>query len=105
MLGADRSQLGDAKFDRQVVRRVLRFARPYRSMLLGYLAVIIAIALIQPVPPLIFRQIIDEVIPQGINEGETGQLHPLATVAAAAAVGSAARRSSSGGCRRASARA
>ena len=89
MLGADRSQLGDAKFDRQVVRRVLRFARPYRWMLLGYLAVIIAIALIQLVPPLIFRQIIDEAIPQGINEGDSGQLHLLAAVAVVAAVGSA----------------
>ena len=89
MLGADRSQLGDAKFDRDVVRRVLRFARPYRWMLVGYLAVIVAVALIQLVPPLIFRQIIDEAIPQGINEGERGQLHLLAAVAVVAAVGSA----------------
>jgi ATP-binding cassette, subfamily B, bacterial len=89
MLGADRSQLGDAKFDRNVVRRVLRFARPYRWMLLGYLAVIVAIALIQLVPPLIFRQIIDEAIPQGINEGDRGLLHLLAGVAVVAAVGSA----------------
>ena len=89
MLGADRSQLGDAKFDADVVRRVLRFARPYRWMLLGYLAVIVAIALIQLVPPLIFRQIIDEAIPQGINEGDRGLLHLLAAVAVVAAVGSA----------------
>ncbi len=89
MLGADRSQLGDARFDRQVISRVLRFARPYRWMLLGYLAVIVAIALIQLVPPLIFRQIIDEAIPQGINEGESSQLHLLAAVAVVAAVGSA----------------
>ncbi|HEU0170062.1 MAG TPA: ABC transporter ATP-binding protein [Acidimicrobiales bacterium] len=90
MLGADRSQLGDAKFDRNVVRRVLHFARPYRWMLVGYLAVIVVIALIQLVPPLIFRQIIDEAIPQGINEGDRGLLHLLAAVAVAAAVGSAA---------------
>jgi ATP-binding cassette subfamily B protein len=90
MLGADRSQLGDARFDRKVVRRVLRFARPYRWMLLGYLAVIVAIALIQLVPPLIFRQIIDEAIPRGINEGDQGLLHLLAAVAVLAAVGSAA---------------
>jgi ATP-binding cassette, subfamily B, bacterial len=90
ILGADRSQLGDAKFDRNVVRRVLRFARPYRGMLLGYLAVIVAIALIQLVPPLIFRQIIDEAIPRGINEGDSGLLHLLAGVAVVAAVGSAA---------------
>jgi len=90
MLGADRSQLGDARFDRAVVRRVLRFARPYRRMLLGYLAVIVAIALIQLIPPLIFRQIIDEAIPRGIDQGDSSLLHLLAAVAVAAAVGSAA---------------
>ena len=39
MLGADPSQLGGASFDGTVVRRVLRFARPYRGMLLAYLGV------------------------------------------------------------------
>ncbi|HKY68084.1 MAG TPA: ABC transporter transmembrane domain-containing protein, partial [Acidimicrobiales bacterium] len=89
MLGADASQLGDAQFDRDVVRRVLRFAHPYRWMLLGYLAVIIAIALVQLVPPLVFRQIIDEAIPRGIDAGDSTLLHVLAAVAVGAAVGSA----------------
>jgi ATP-binding cassette subfamily B protein len=90
MLGADRSQLGDAKFDWNVVRRVLRFARPYRTMLLAYLGVIVAVALVQLAPPLIFRQIIDEAIPRGIDQGDRGLLHVLAGVAVLAAVGSAA---------------
>ena len=90
MLGADRSSWGTPSSTGEVVRRVLRFARPYRWLLVGYLAVIIAIALIQLVPPLIFRQIIDEAIPRGITEGDSGQLHLLAGVAVAAAVGSAA---------------
>ena len=90
MLGADASQLGDAQFDKDVVRRVLRFARPYRWMLLGYLGVIVAIALVQLVPPLIFRQIIDEAIPRGRTSGDSTLLHVLAAVAVAAAVGSAA---------------
>jgi len=89
MLGADRSQLGDARFDRGVVRRVLRFARPYRTMLLSYLGVIVVVALVQLVPPLIFRQIIDEAIPRGIDEGDRGLLHLLAGLAIVAAVGSA----------------
>ena len=90
MLGSDRSQLGDARFDRGVVRRVLRFARPYRTMLLVYLGVIVAVALVQLIPPLIFRQIIDEAIPRGIDQGDRGLLHLLAGLAVLAAMGSAA---------------
>jgi len=90
MLGADPSQLGDASFDGAVVRRVLRFARPYRRMLLAYLGVIVAVALVQLVPPLVFRQIIDEAIPRGIDQGDRGLLHLLAGLAILAAVGSGA---------------
>ncbi len=89
MLGADPSQLGDASFDWNVVRRVLRFARPYRAMLLGYLGVIVAVALVQLVPPLIFRQIIDEAIPRGRDQGDSTLLHLLAGVAVLAAVAGA----------------
>ena len=90
MLGADPSQLGGASFDGTVVRRVLRFARPYRGMLLAYLGIIIAVALVQLIPPLIFRQIIDEAIPRGIDQGDRGLLHLLAGLAILAAVGSGA---------------
>ncbi|HEX6166356.1 MAG TPA: ABC transporter transmembrane domain-containing protein, partial [Acidimicrobiales bacterium] len=89
MLGADPSQLGDAKFDVDVVRRVLRFAKPYRWMLLAYLGVIVAVALVQLVPPLLFRQIIDEAIPRGVG-GDNTLLHVLAGLAVLAAAGSAA---------------
>jgi ATP-binding cassette subfamily B protein len=90
MLGADPSKLGDAKFDWSTVRRVVRFAKPYRWMLLGYLGVIVVVALVQLLPPLIFRQIIDEAIPQGVDEGESSLLHLLAGLAVLAAIASAA---------------
>ncbi len=90
MLGADPSQLRGASFDGAVVRRVLRFARPYRAQLLAYLGIIVAVALVQLVPPLIFRQIIDEAIPRGVDEGDRGLLHLLAGLAILAAVGSGA---------------
>jgi ATP-binding cassette, subfamily B, bacterial len=89
MLGADPSQLGDARFDKGVVRRVLRFARPYRSLLIAYLVVIVGVAVVQLVPPLLFRQIIDEAIPRGIDQGDRGLLHLLAGVAVLVAVGNA----------------
>jgi ATP-binding cassette subfamily B protein len=89
MLGADPSQLGDASFDWSVVRRVLRFARPYRAMLLAYLGIIVAVALVQLAPPLVFRQIIDEAIPRGSTQGDSSLLHLLAGLAVLAAVGGA----------------
>jgi ATP-binding cassette, subfamily B, bacterial len=85
MLGADPSQLAGASVDRSLVWRVWRFARPYRWMLLGYLAIIVVTALVQLVPPLLFRSIIDSAIP----DGDRGYLNLLAGLAALAAVGSA----------------
>ena len=48
-----------------VVRRVARLAKPYRWMLIGFVAVIIVEALIALLPPLLFRSIIDTAIPDG----------------------------------------
>jgi ATP-binding cassette subfamily B protein len=89
LLGADPSQLGDAHFDRRVVARVWRFARPYRTMLGGFVGVLILQALVDLVPPLVFRQIIDTAIPQGQRTGDNTRLHWLAGIAVAAALGAA----------------
>ena len=106
MLGADRSQLGDAKFDRQVVRRVLRFARPYRAMLLGFLG---RHRRRRPAPARPAAA-----VPPDHRRGHPAGHHrgrpraaPPAGRRGRRAPRSAARawRSSSGGCRRASARA
>jgi ATP-binding cassette, subfamily B, bacterial len=86
LLGADRSQLGDARFQGAVVARVWRFARPYRWMLLALVATIVAQALVQLAPPLLFRQILDEAIPQGLSDQGQGQLHVLAGLAVLAAL-------------------
>jgi ATP-binding cassette, subfamily B, bacterial len=86
MLGADPSQLAGASVDRSLVWRVWRFARPYRWMLLGYLGIIVATALVQLVPPLLFRSIIDSAIP----DGDRGYLNLLAGLAVLAAFGGAA---------------
>ncbi|HEY6697837.1 MAG TPA: ABC transporter transmembrane domain-containing protein, partial [Acidimicrobiales bacterium] len=86
MLGADPSQLAGASVDRSLVWRVWRFARPYRWMLLGYLGIIVVTALIQLVPPLLFRSIIDSAIP----DGDRAYLNLLAGLAVLAALGGAA---------------
>jgi len=67
---------------RQVFRRVLRFARPYRAMLSAFVATIVLAAIVQLAPPLLFRQIIDEAIPQS----NLGLLHVLAALVVGAAV-------------------
>jgi ATP-binding cassette subfamily B protein len=85
MLGADPSELAGASVDRSLVWRVWRFARPYRWMLLGYLGIIIVTALVQLVPPLLFRSIIDSAIP----DRDRGYLNVLAGLAVLAALGSA----------------
>jgi ATP-binding cassette, subfamily B, bacterial len=81
MLGADPNQIAGASVDRSLVRRVWRFARPYRWMLLGYLGIIVVTALIQLVPPLLFRSIIDSAIP----DGDRASLNLLAGLAVLAA--------------------
>jgi ATP-binding cassette subfamily B protein len=78
--------LGDAHFDRAVVARVWRFAQPYRLMLSGFVGVLVLQALIDLVPPLVFRQIIDDAIPQGRVAGDNSRLHVLAAVAVGAAL-------------------
>jgi ATP-binding cassette, subfamily B, bacterial len=86
MLGADPSQLAGATVDRSLVWRVWRFARPYRWMLLVYLGIIVATALVQLAPPLLFRSIIDSAIPNG----DRAYLNLLAGLAVLAALGGAA---------------
>jgi ATP-binding cassette subfamily B protein len=46
-----------------VVKRVWRFARPYRAMLFGFLAVIEVDAVVALAPPLLFKRLIDHAIP------------------------------------------
>jgi ATP-binding cassette, subfamily B, bacterial len=85
ILGADPHSVTDARVGRAVFRRVLVFARPYRSMLIGFVATIVLAAVIQLLPPLLFRQIIDEALPQS----NLRLLHLLAGLVVAAAVAEA----------------
>jgi ATP-binding cassette, subfamily B, bacterial len=65
LLGADPTKVEGARLDLAVVRRVWEFARPYRSMLAGFLGVIVAAAGVSLVPPLLFRAVLDDAIPDG----------------------------------------
>ena len=65
MMHQDPTQVEGRTLDRALVRRVGRFARPYRSQLVGFVVMIAAGAGLALVPPLLFRTIIDTAIPDG----------------------------------------
>src|SRR3546814_14706215 len=63
MIGPDPAAVAGAKLSRQLLRRVWTFARPYRRMIFGFLAILVAAALVTLAPPLLFREILDPAIP------------------------------------------
>ncbi|HSL57514.1 MAG TPA: ABC transporter ATP-binding protein [Acidimicrobiales bacterium] len=84
-LGHDPTKVAGSRIERSVVRRVLDLTRPYRAMLVGFLATIVGGALLTLVPPLLLRSIIDDAIPAD----DRGLLNVLALVIVLAAVGEA----------------
>jgi ATP-binding cassette, subfamily B, bacterial len=48
-----------------VVRRVLRFAKPYRSLIAVFVALVVILAALAVAPPLLFKEIIDQGVLQG----------------------------------------
>ncbi|MEO6122238.1 MAG: ABC transporter ATP-binding protein [Ilumatobacteraceae bacterium] len=81
MMPSDRSAIEGAKFSRGGLRRVWVFARPYRRSIYGFLATIVAAALLSLVAPFAFRAIIDEAIPNK-NRGQITFLAGLVVGAA-----------------------
>jgi ATP-binding cassette, subfamily B, bacterial len=61
-IGQDPSTIKGQKITKTTIRRVLEFARPYRSMLIGFIITLILAALVNLVPPLLFKLIIDRAI-------------------------------------------
>ena len=77
LMGSDPTKIDGFTLDRGIVRRVLReFAAPFRGLLLGFLGTIVFGALVELAPPLLFRRIIDEVIPRS----DTGALTAIALI-------------------------
>ncbi|CAN5589749.1 hypothetical protein BH18ACT1_BH18ACT1_17510 [soil metagenome] len=72
--------------DRALVRRVWAFAAPYRRRLVLFLLTITGGALVALAPPLIFKRIIDDAIPNG----DRGLVTTLALLALGLAVASTA---------------
>ncbi len=65
LIPGDKSAIVDTKVSRTSMRRVMVFARPYSSSIIGFLLSIIFSAVIALIPPLLFRTIVDTAIPAG----------------------------------------
>lgn len=63
MLRGDHDATKGKRVSKEMVKRVVGFAKPYRWMLLGFLATILVGAAMTLVSPLLFRSIIDDAIP------------------------------------------
>ncbi len=54
---------GKARIDRALLRRVFAYARPHQRAVLIVLVTIVAISLLELIPPLLYRELIDNVLP------------------------------------------
>jgi ATP-binding cassette subfamily B protein len=61
--GRDANAVKGKKLERDLLRRVLQLARPYRKQLIGFVITVVLAAVISAVPPLILRALIDTAIP------------------------------------------
>jgi ATP-binding cassette, subfamily B, bacterial len=62
--GRDAKAVKGKKLERDLLRRVLQLAQPYRKQLIGFVITVILAAVISAVPPLILRALIDTAIPE-----------------------------------------
>jgi ATP-binding cassette subfamily B protein len=62
LLSADESKKKNP-IDRQLLKRVLSYARPYWFLVLIVLILIVITSLLELIPPLLYRDLIDNVIP------------------------------------------
>ncbi|MFM7271688.1 MAG: ABC transporter ATP-binding protein [Actinomycetes bacterium] len=67
------------QFERELLRRVLRMARPYRVALIGFIVTVVLAAIVGVIPALLFRSLLDSAVPEGNEQ--------LVITLAAAAVG------------------
>ena len=85
MLGHDPENIAGSKVDYQILKRAWVFARPYRIMIIGFLATIVLDAILVLAPPLLLRSMLDNAIPSG----DRRQVWILAGLTVAAALGDA----------------
>ena len=85
MMPGDASAVKGRRIERDLIRRVWIFARPYRASITGFLVTILVAALVALVPPFVFRAIIDDAIP----DASRSRIWTLALIAVGAAIADA----------------
>lgn len=85
LIPGDASAVRGTRLQQGTLRRAAQFARPYRLPILGFLASIVLAALVALVPPLAFRAILDDAIP----DANRSRITVLASVVVFAALADA----------------
>ncbi len=85
MIPGDASAVKGARLQRGTLRRARQFAHPYRWQIAGFLVSILVAALVALVPPLAFRAILDDAIP----DADRNRITVLAAVVVGAALADA----------------
>jgi ATP-binding cassette subfamily B protein len=80
-MGQDPS-VADHQLTKGVFWRILRFARPYRGLILVFIALVVVSSALAVTPPLLFKEIIDD----GVLKGDRRLVIALATAVAVLAV-------------------
>src|SRR5947207_13194538 len=52
------------QLNRQTMRRVLGYVRPYRAILIGFIVVVVLDAVVTAIPPLLLRGLLDKALPE-----------------------------------------
>ena len=86
LLPSDADAVKGARMKRESLRRVTTFAAPYKWEIIGFLSAIVGAALLALAPPLLFRAILDDAIP----DENRSFITVLAVVLVIAAAGDAA---------------
>jgi ATP-binding cassette subfamily B protein len=87
----DSRALKGKRLERDVLRRVFGFARPYRRQLIGFLVMVILAAVAGAIPPLLLRQLIDHGLPSRFSaHGDLGVVTWVAVAATGLAIAGAA---------------
>lgn len=82
-ISSDNAELRGRHIGRQTRRRVLAFARPYRSLIVGFVATVVTATVLGLLPPLLIREVFDN----AIRNDDGGLLNLLFLLMVAAAVG------------------
>ncbi|MDM8529432.1 ABC transporter ATP-binding protein [Anaerolineales bacterium HSG24] len=64
-ISRDEDQLAIKQINRELIQRIWYYARPYRFKVLGLLCTILVITGLSLIPPLLYRELIDNALPNG----------------------------------------